>query len=357
MINTNSDSKFNFNITSLPTSYVWFEPWVALLKQKGVDIKLNTEVKHVNIERGSILSITVCDELDTYSIQSDYYINCTGPEILEKFIAPYQQEIAPFYKNIKNVLEHGRQIQLSVYYYVDRKIYLDNKNTLAYLPKTPWLLMVLPTGHIWGDEYMSRYCTSDIKEIVSVGICEPYVEGLYIKKKWSECTQEEIKIEAWYQLIHDEDFKKNICIQGNVDDIRVIDFKMWDSFVYKNGKLDTHEPKWANNKNTIQYRPTTTTPIPNLLIAGAYSNTSTGVYSMESAAESGKLAAKKICELDHKPESIYLHTKKKYLVFYIVRWLDYLIYHCNFLVLFIILCIIFLIFSFPFKKWNKNFSQ
>lgn len=340
MIHNNSDPEFKFNITSLPTSHVWFEPWTDLLKQKGVDIKLNTEVTSVNIDRGFISSITVRDKLETYLIQSDYYVNCTGPEVLERFIAPYQESLYPFYKTIKNVAENGRQIQLSIYYYVDRKIYLDNENTLAYLPNTPWLLMVLPTGHIWGDEYMSRYCNPDIKEIVSVGICEPYVEGLYIKKKWSECTQDEIKIEAWYQLIHDDDFRKNSCIQGEVDNINIIDFKMWDSFVYKHGKMDTHEPKWANNTNTAQNRPNASTPIPNLFVAGAYSNTTTGLYSMESAAESGKIAAKKICELDHKSETIYLHTKKKYALFYILRWIDYWIYHGKFLILFIVLCIL-----------------
>ena len=60
--------------------------------------------------------------------------------------------------------------------------------------------MVLSTGHIWGDEYMSKYCDKNIKEIVSVGICEPYANGLFIKKPWFQCTRDEIKIEAWYQL-------------------------------------------------------------------------------------------------------------------------------------------------------------
>jgi hypothetical protein len=340
MMHNNSDPEFKFNITSLPTSHVWFEPWTKLLKQKGVDIKLNTEVIRVHIDRGSISSITVRDKLETYSIQSDYYVNCTGPEVLERFIAPYQDALYPFYKTIKNVAENGRQIQLSVYYYVDRKIYLDNENTLAYLPNTPWLLMVLPTGHIWGDEYMSRYCNPDVKEIVSIGICEPYVEGTYIKKKWSDCTHEEIKIEAWYQLIHDEDFRNNTCIQGDIDNINILDFKMWDSFVYKDGKMDTHEPKWANNTNTAQNRPNTSTPIPNLFIAGAYSNTTTGLYSMESATESGKIAAKKICEIDHKSDTIYLHTKKKYVFFYILRLIDYCIYHGSFMIFFIVLCIL-----------------
>jgi hypothetical protein len=109
--------------------------------------------------------------------------------------------------------------------------------------------MVLPTGHIWGDDFMRKYCKKNIKEIISVGICEPYVKGILIKKPWSECTIEEIKIETWYQLINDNDFKNNICIEdnSNIDNIKIIDFKMWDSYVYNNGKIDTYEPKWVIN--------------------------------------------------------------------------------------------------------------
>ena len=101
---------------------------------------------------------------------------------------------------------------------------------------------------------------------------------------------------------------------------------MWDSFIYKNGKLDTYEPKWANNVNTIQYRPGPKTTITNLFVGGSYNNTSTGTYSMESAAESGKIVAKHICKIDKKNDNIYLHTKKRYMITYPARSIDKLIY-------------------------------
>ena len=110
----------------------------------------------------------------------------------------------------------------------------------------------------------------------------------------------------FYQLINDKDFKENICIEDNIhiNDIKIIDFKIWDSYQYKNGKIDTYEPKWANNVNTIQYRPNPKTPITNLFIGGSYSNTTTGTYSMESATESGKIVAKAVCKADNKKENI-----------------------------------------------------
>jgi hypothetical protein len=280
-----------------------------------------------------IESIEICDTSKNKKIvKGDYYVNCTGPEVLEKLLNPYKlyKEVSFFYNKIQKVAENGRQIQISVYYYIDKKIFLDHETTCAYLPNTPWLLMFLPTGHIWGDEYMSKFCNKEIKEVISIGICEPYEKGLYIKKPWSECTIEEIKIETWYQLINDSDFKNNVCIEDetSMEDVRIIDFKLWDSFIYENGKIDTYEPKWANNINTIQYRPDSTTPISNLFLAGAYTNTTTGIFSMESATESGKRVAKSVCNYDNKTENIDLIEKKKNYIFtYPVRYLDKLIYN------------------------------
>lgn len=338
MMSTNSDKQYDFSITSLPTNYAWFEPWIRFLQSKGVSILMDTEITNLTLNTcNQIDNIRVIDRSviphTVQSMHADYYVVCTGPEILKALLHPYKlyKPIQTFYHDIRTVADNGRQIQLSVYYYLDTKIFLENKNTLAYLPNTPWLLMVLPTGHIWGDAYMSKYCDKRIKEVVSVGICEPYVNGLLIKKPWSQCTRDEIRIEAWYQLIHDADFRNNVCVENDrpLDDVSIVQFTMWDSFIYKNGHMDTYEPKWANNVNTVEYRPGPITPMPNLFVAGSYSNTSTGTYSMESAAESGKIAAKAVCKMDRRNENIYLHTKQRYAITYPMRVIDTIFYKKN----------------------------
>jgi hypothetical protein len=365
MITNNSDEENTFNITSLPTNYCWFDPWLKYLISKGLNIKLNNEVKSLNINNNNeITSINVYDKINkiTNELKSDYYINCTGPEVLTQLLMPYRlyPSIKPFLNDIKTVAQNGRQIQLSIYYYLDKKVFLSNKNTLAYLPNTPWLLMVLPTGHIWGDEHLSKFCKKEIKEIISVGICEPYVDGLKIKKPWSKCTVDEIREEAWYQLINDNDFKNNNCIEDNLDlkNVNIIDFKMWDSYKFKDGKIDTYEPKWANNINTILYRPKPKTPINNLFVGGAYSDTTTGVYSMESAAESGKIAAKELCKYDKKEENIYLFKKEPNKFTILIRSIDYFLYKNNlpkFITFLIILILILLLSSFILYKLSNFF--
>jgi len=74
---------------------------------------------------------------------------------------------------------------------------------------------------------------------------------------------------------------------------------MWDSYKFDGRYMNTNEPKWANNVNTAKYRPNSISPINNLIIGGAYTDTSTGCYSMESACESVKIAAISLCDMDN----------------------------------------------------------
>jgi hypothetical protein len=64
-----------------------------------------------------------------------------------------------------------------------------------------------------------------------------------------------------------------------------------------------------------------------------------GICSIESAAESGKRAAKLLCEVDNKKENIYLHTKKKYLILEPFKFIDSILYN-NILIITIIIMII-----------------
>jgi hypothetical protein len=134
---------------------------------------------------------------------------------------------------------------------------------------------------------------------------------------------------------------------------------MWDSYQFKDGKIDTYEPKWANNINTIQYRPKSKSPICNLFIGGAYNDTTTGIYSMESAAESGKIVAKELCKYDKKDENIYLFKKEQNKFTIPIRSIDHFVYKNNlpkFITFFIIL-ILLLLSSYIFYKLSIFFYK
>lgn len=345
MIVVNSDKKNTFSITKYPTTYSWFEPWEKYLLNSGVTILKNTEVKHIQVENNTIRNCVVYDKDSnkTHQIISDVFISCLPPESLYKLMNNKMFNKTKLYNNIKNVYKNGTQIQLSVYFYLNKEMYLNKKNQFLYLPDTPWLLMVLPTGHIWGKQYLRKYCDYRINEVVSIGICNPYKNGIYIQKPWHKCTKKEIEIETWYQLINDEIFRNSLCDKKLLNEIKIIDFKMWDSYKFNNKtqEMETYEPKWANNINTKKYRPKCKTHINNFFLGGGWTDTTTGLHSMESACESGKIASKCVMEYDGKNSyNVYLHTKNNNIITAPIRFIDNLIYNYFVIILLFIVIII-----------------
>jgi hypothetical protein len=120
----------------------------------------------------------------------------------------------------------------------------------------------------------------------SIGLCDPVRSGLLIKKPFINCSHEEIQQEVWYQIINSE-----LCSRLSLDSVKVIDYNVWNSYRFNGHTLETQEPKFSTNKGTFFLRPKNITRFENLFFATAYTQTKTGMFEMEGAAESGRSAA------------------------------------------------------------------
>ena len=67
---------------------------------------------------------------------------------------------------------------------------------------------------------------------------------------------------------------------------------------------------------------------------------------MESACESGKIAAKTICKLDNQNENIYLYVKKKIPLFIPIRYINSITYKNHLILITIIIIIIIILISY-----------
>lgn len=328
----------HYSITKIPTNTAWFDPWVILLRKLGVNLLLNTTISKINIHNGRITSI----EANGAKLNADYFVCAlsleTAVELVNRdlYMIPSLQKLNLLYK-------YGRQIQLSVQMYFDRRAYFKITSDYLYLENAPWGVIILDEGSIWQKNInLEDYCDKKVRAIWSIGICETHKPGLLIKKPFVDCTKDEIQKEVWYQITHEPNIEESICVESfdtseksSINDIKILDFKMWDSFKFETDPskpgymhMDTSEPKFANNTYTKQYRPKTRTDIPNFYFATAYCDTSVGVHSMEGAAESGKKAAIAIVEDEKLLNDIYVYEHGRILpvVFAPLRAVDSVLY-------------------------------
>jgi hypothetical protein len=74
----------------------------------------------------------------------------------------------------------------------------------------------------------------------------------------------------------------------------VMRWEVWHEWKFSSDGICSPAPKWVNTTKTQTYQPTAATPVPNLHLAGAHTQTAADVWSIEAAAESGRRAAQRI---------------------------------------------------------------
>ncbi|PCI20156.1 hypothetical protein COB64_02495 [Candidatus Wolfebacteria bacterium] len=282
-----------------PTNDGWFDEWLEYLQNSsGVSIKINSEIKDFNMRDGKIHSITVQDKVtkEEKVEDADYFVCAMSVEAIAD-IASKNKELlkVPALRNTINLAKRCRQIQLSIGIFLDQGIVYPTKEKLVLaLPDTPWGITIEPEDDIW----CKAYCTDTrVKTFLAVAVCQTDSKGIVHDKPFIKCTESEIQDEVWAQICrsyHMSSIKTKDG--GTIDTAKIILFYIWDSYKFdkEKGLMDTWEPKFSNNIDSLSYQPSTTTEVPNLLFATAYTKTDRYIYCMEAAAEAGTRAANEI---------------------------------------------------------------
>jgi uncharacterized protein with NAD-binding domain and iron-sulfur cluster len=285
-----------------PTNDAWFDVWTEYLEREGgVQIKTDHEILDFEISDNNISGIKVHDKkTGKITVESaDYFVCALSVESIAAMTTSNKNmKKIPEFKRCIRLAKKSRQIQLSVQYFLDQKlIYSTDDRFVIYLPDTPWALIIESEADVWDSTYSTDH---RVQSVLSVGICQTDAVGIEHKKKFTACTEDEVRDEVWAQIVRSY-YKSNIKTQSgdSIEQVNIVKFYMWDSFYFKDedgGKMDTDEPKFSNNVGSLEYQPSPETSVANLFFATGYTKTQRFIYSMEAAAEAGTVAANHILD-------------------------------------------------------------
>lgn len=283
------------SVMNSPTSIAWFDHWKIYLENNGVHFHFDSNITDIQVDGDKVNKVILSNDNE---IIGDIYYCCLSVESVARM---------PSLKisGITELAERGYQLMVGIQLYFDKKIVLPHKNTAIYIPDSPWQLVIEPQGSIWSNTY------DNIVDFWSIGLCDPVRSGLFIKKPFVACSHEEIQKEVWYQISSSE-LGKYLSLEN----INILDYNVWSTYVYNGRDLETHEPKFSTNKGTYFLRPQNETVFKNLYFATAYTRTQTDMFEMESAAESGRRAAQKL----EKSVDVIPCDRPRFFAPY--RWLD-----------------------------------
>jgi hypothetical protein len=299
-----------------------FKPWKKHLEKNGVKFMMETEVVKINhtdelseldnLETMEdlpqhtgkyISSIDVIQNNKTTTLSGDYFINAMDVKNLAT-LYPAESKFPELYNN-------SRQIQCQVLFYLPYKLQpLGTSPTILISPDSPWFLMTRIESDLWELED---------NDLLSCGIGIWDVEG-YNGKKAINCTREELASECWAQIIKSQ---HNLKLSSELPE-----WDIWSSYVFneKTGEMDTFEPKFSNNINTLVYRPSFVDSVfSNMFHATSYTRNMVNIYNMESGATSGVESAHLLIE-KHTDIKFHSKTPKPNVFLRVIRFIDSLIF-------------------------------
>ncbi len=257
-------------VTKLPTNEAWFNPWVKLLRSKGVTFRFGVKVDHF-LDENTLVSNEGPRGIE--KIKADRFVLATDPFTAVKLL-PSSNLIDP-----RVLSEPHRQVSFRVVF--DEPIKTP-PNAAYVLLRTPYDLTFYQPE--WGYPKSLWSGTATLDSL-------PGFNGLRMR----DCSVEKLITELKTQLLASSELQKVIRENNSGKELKDFSFHilLWPSWQSPNSTNPTlHDPqqqKWVNDSQNRTYQKKS--KLGNIILAGAYMKTEADLYSMEAAVESGKRAA------------------------------------------------------------------
>ena len=268
-------------VLDAPTNEAWIDPWVALLGERGVDLRLDTPVQGLTLRNGRIAGVTT----SAGTVTADHYIAALPVEVMRQLAGPPLRALDPAFARLDRLVTRWMN---GVLFYLDRDVPLVHGH--AIYVDSEWALTSISQAQFWEDVDLARYGDGAVKGILSIDVSDWEKPGLRTGKIAMRCSREEIRAEVWGQLIDHVD-------DGSLDERHVLAWFLDPAITFPNPTEAANlEPLLINTAGSWADRPGVTTRIPNLLLAADYVRTNTDLATMEGANEAARRAVNAILD-------------------------------------------------------------
>ncbi len=273
-----------------PSNEVWFDKWVAYLESLGVAFHWEAPLESFDFDGKVITGATV---VPATRVQADIYVLSNTPFSAAEILAKTprlaaEEQLAKF----PALIQDGPHTQVSFRIAFDERMAWPRDRTAIALSDSPFNITLYASEQSWpsaidlGDEVKSLWtCTACVSSVPEV------VHG----KPLRNCTKEEFIDEVLAQIASSEALDCMIRKANDgrgLQDYPIVKTEVWHEWHFDPSGITPEQPKWVTTSNTRPHRPAQATSIPNLVLAGAHTETQADIWSIEGAIESGRRAVR-----------------------------------------------------------------
>jgi uncharacterized protein with NAD-binding domain and iron-sulfur cluster len=273
-------------VLDAPTNEAWIDPWVAHLRNLGVDLRLSMPVQGIAVGGGRVVGV----ETPGGTVTADHYVAALPVEVMRTLAGPALRALEPRLAGLDTLVTRWMN---GILFYLDRDVPLVHGHAI-YID-SEWALTSISQAQFWRGVDLGRYGDGRVKGILSVDVSDWTTPGPRTGKVAMACSPDEIRLEVWGQLTD----HLNDGAEPVLDDHHVLSWFLDPAIRFPNPSAATNlEPLLINTAGSWAYRPDAATRIPNLVLAADYVRTNTDLATMEGANEAARRAVNAILGRD-----------------------------------------------------------
>lgn len=275
-----------------PSNECWFDKWVSDLSDKGVEFFWGESLYALDFDGKNITAAHL--ESGT-EVKADIYVLAVNPfaaaDILRRTPKLAEKEQLRLFEPL---IQDGPHTQVSFRIGFSEKILWPVERTAIIAADSEFNITLFAQEQVWPSDVSLG---TGIKSLWTGTACVAREPGRVYGLPLTQCTKEQFIEEVLVQLhdCHGLDFLIKEANNGKgLKNFPIVKFEVWHEWLFSPKGIKPKQPKWVNTINTQPYLPSQATPVPNLVLAGAHTKTTTDLWSIEAAVESGRLAVKVI---------------------------------------------------------------
>jgi len=287
-------------VLNAPTNEAWIDPWVTLLRSRGVHFHVGHAVQALDVRGGKIEAARAVDPKGRRrTIEADWFVSAMPAERARRLWSSAVTALDP---------SLAAMDELYVDWMNGIQFYLRKPLTLVHGHVTfidaPWSLTALTQEQFWADRKFTRdYGNGEVVDSFSIDISDWDTPGVLFNKPAKLCTREQVAKEVLEQIkAHLNDNGSDVLTDDMVHSWHLDPAIRWSPTRARNAN---DEPLLVNTIGSWEKRPKARTRIPNLFLSGDYVQTDIDLATMEGANESGRAAVNALLEAaDSKAERV-----------------------------------------------------
>ena len=272
-------------VLNAPTNEAWIDPWVNLLRHKGVRFHVGQQVDALEVHGGRIRHARTRDRHGRRRfIEADWFVSAMPAERARRL---WSREVLRVDPHLKAMDELFVDWMNGIQFYLSKP--LDVVRGHMTFIDAPWALTALTQGQFWAARKFTRdYGDGTVVDSFSVDISDWDSPGIVYGKTAKRCTREQVAKEVLEQIkAHLNDNGSDVLTDDMIHSYHLDPAIAWHPAKRRNSN---DEPLLVNTVGTWEKRPQAVSKIPNLFLAGDYVQTNIDLATMEGANESGRAA-------------------------------------------------------------------